>query len=49
MSSLLFRHEFTARCARDRRVRRGKIRNAYIDMLILCVLGELCGEYIIKS
>jgi hypothetical protein len=25
MSLLLFRHEFTARCARDRRERRGKI------------------------
>jgi hypothetical protein len=51
MSSLLFRPKFTARCARDRRARRDKIRKGMQghnkDMVFLCALSELCGEYII--
>ncbi len=44
----MFRHSFTARYARDRGARRGKIyKGTYKDMLILCVLSDLCGEYII--
>ena len=50
MRSLLFRHKFTARCARDRRVRRGEIRKGKAkDNLFLCVLSELCGENLILT
>jgi hypothetical protein len=50
MWSLLFRHKFTARYARDRRVRRGEIRKGKAkDNPFLCVLSELCGENLILT
>jgi len=50
MRSLLFRHKFTARCARDRRVRRGEIRKGKAkDNPFLCILSELCGENLILT
>jgi hypothetical protein len=50
MRSLFYRHTFTARCARDRRVRRGEIRKDKIKYNpFLCVLSELCGENFILA
>jgi hypothetical protein len=45
MRSLLFRHEFTARYARDRRARRGEIAKVQVKIKLFSVC-ELCGENI---
>jgi len=47
---LIFKHGFTARYARDRRVRRGENRKGKAkDNPFLCVLSELCGENLILT